>query len=110
MWHLLNPFRHGWISVQLLSHKVVRWLSPPALLGVFLASAGLAADPLYREAFFAQAALYAAAFAGRWVPHRGAAGRLLGLPYHFCVANMAALVGAVYFLRGQRGTLWNPIR
>lgn len=28
----LNPFLYGWFSWQLLSHKLLRWLSPPAFL------------------------------------------------------------------------------
>lgn len=110
MAHLLNPLGRGWVSVQLFSHKVVRWLSPLALVGLFLTSSALAAVPLYRGLFVAQVLLYAAAAAGRWVPHRGLLGRGAGLAYHFCAANAAAVVGAIRFLRGQRGTLWTPIR
>lgn len=110
MSHLLNPLRHGWVSIQLLSHKVVRWLSPLALAVLFAASAALAGESFYRVLFFAQTLLYAAAVAGWWMPHRGVIGRVVGLPYHFCVANAAAVVGAVRFLTGQRGTLWNPVR
>ena len=38
---MLNPFRYGFFSFQLLSHKVLRYLVPELLLGTFCLSLAL---------------------------------------------------------------------
>ena len=40
--HLMNPFAYGFFAVQLLSHKLARWLVPFFLAGALIASAVLA--------------------------------------------------------------------
>ncbi len=35
---LLNPINHPWISFQLFSHKIVRWITPISLIGIIICS------------------------------------------------------------------------
>src|SRR5437667_1622963 len=52
---MLNPFRSGFFAVQLLSHKVMRYLVPFFLMALFAASAILSPSyVLYRILFGAQ--------------------------------------------------------
>ena len=108
---LLNPVRGGFYGVQLLSHKVMRYLVPFFLMGLFASSAVLAPSSLvFRLIFAAQIAGYACP-AIAWVLDRvGIRSRLLAFPQYFMLANLASLIGCYKFLRGQRYASWEPIR
>jgi hypothetical protein len=108
---LLNPLRGGFYAIELLSHKVMRYLVPLFLLVVFFSSAALAPRSLfYAVAFAGQAAFYAAALTG-WVLERaGLRVRLLSLPHYFVLANLAAVIAFYKFARGERYARWEPIR
>jgi cellulose synthase/poly-beta-1,6-N-acetylglucosamine synthase-like glycosyltransferase len=111
MRELLDPFRHGFYSVQLLSHKVLRRLVfvPLAILAV--AAPLLWADgPIYRLATLGQAALYAAAAVGGLVPSRGRFSRIVSIPFFFCMVNAAAAVATLNLLRGKTIESWEPRR
>jgi cellulose synthase/poly-beta-1,6-N-acetylglucosamine synthase-like glycosyltransferase len=108
---LLNPIRSGFYGVQLLSHKVMRYLVPFFLMGLFGSSAVLASGSLFfRLMLAAQIACYACpAFA--WVLDRvGIQSRLLALPQYFLLANLASLIACYQFVRGERYASWEPIR
>jgi cellulose synthase/poly-beta-1,6-N-acetylglucosamine synthase-like glycosyltransferase len=109
---LLNPFRYGFYSVVLFSHKVLRRLLSIALV-VLLASSMVLADShaVYAAAAVGQICFYALAAAGLLARRRGV-GRLkvLYIPFYYCMANTAALVGLIQFLRGKRIALWQPQR
>jgi cellulose synthase/poly-beta-1,6-N-acetylglucosamine synthase-like glycosyltransferase len=108
---MLNPFHSGFYAVQLLSHKVMRYLVPFFLIGVFISSAVLAMRSLtYRTLFVAQLAGYLSP-AIAWVLNRiGVRSRLLALPQYFMLANLASLIACYQFLRGERYARWEPIR
>jgi len=109
---LLNPFRHGFYSVLLFSHKVLRRTAPVLLLvllatGVVLAPRG----PFWLAIGVGQAAAYGLAGLGGLL--RGTPvgrNRLVGTPFYFCVANAAALMALVTFLAGRRIERWQPKR
>jgi cellulose synthase/poly-beta-1,6-N-acetylglucosamine synthase-like glycosyltransferase len=108
---LLNPLRGGFYSVELLSHKVMRYLVPLFLLVAFVSSAALAPRSLfYAAAFAGQAVFYAAALAGWLLERAGARVRLLSLPHYFVLANLAAVIAFYKFARGERYARWEPIR
>ena len=50
---LLMPWKYGWVSLHLLSHKVLRWLVSVFLILLFLASAALYQHPFLPRAVFA---------------------------------------------------------
>ncbi|MDX6528207.1 MAG: hypothetical protein QOH41_497 [Blastocatellia bacterium] len=108
---LLNPVRSGFYGVQLLSHKVMRYLVPFFLMGLFASSAVLASGSFFfRLILAAQVACYACpAFA--WMLDRvGIQSRLLALPQYFLLANLASLIACYQFVRGERYASWEPIR
>jgi cellulose synthase/poly-beta-1,6-N-acetylglucosamine synthase-like glycosyltransferase len=108
---LLNPFRGGFYGVQLLSHKVMRYLVPFFLMGLFVSSAALATGSLIlRLIFAAQIACYACPALAWMLDRVGIRSRLLALPQYFMLANLASLIGCYKFLRGQRYASWEPIR
>jgi cellulose synthase/poly-beta-1,6-N-acetylglucosamine synthase-like glycosyltransferase len=109
---MLNPLRSGFYAVQLISHKVMRYLVPFFLIALFVSSAMLAPRSLfYALAFAAQAGGYLSA-AVAWLLERvgGVQHRLLALPQYFVLANLASLLAWYQFLRGERYAHWEPIR
>lgn len=108
---MLNPLRSGFYGVQLLSHKVMRYLVPFFLMGLFVASAVLApGSPAYRLLLAAQVGGYACP-ALAWMLNRvGIRSRLLAFPQYFMLANLASLIACYQFLRGERYASWEPIR
>ena len=108
---LLNPLRGGFYSVELLSHKVMRYLVPLFLAAALVSSLSLASrSTLYAVAAAAQCAFYAAALFGWLLGRAGLRSRLLALPSYFVLSNAAAVVAFYKFLRGERYARWEPIR
>jgi cellulose synthase/poly-beta-1,6-N-acetylglucosamine synthase-like glycosyltransferase len=118
MRELLDPFRHGFYSVQLFSHKVLRRLAVLPLAAILLATPWLwSSGPFYRAAALAQAAFYAAAALGALLPEGAlravwlrTPAKLLALPVFFCMVNAAAGLAALNVLRGHRIDAWEPQR
>lgn len=107
---LLDPIRHGFYSVVLLSHKVLRRLLPPGLLLLLPTSLVLAPGrPVYQAAAALQLAFCGLAAAG-FLLRDTSAGRsgLLYVPLYYLLSNAAALAGLYRMLRGERITRWDP--
>jgi len=111
--HMLNPFRYGFFAVQLLSHKVIRYLVPElliALLAVHVTIVLTGGEPFYRWLLAGHLAVYAAALIG-WGTHTaGIRLPLLHIPFYFMQVNAAALWALLRYLQGERKTIWTPIR
>jgi cellulose synthase/poly-beta-1,6-N-acetylglucosamine synthase-like glycosyltransferase len=108
---MMNPLRSGFFAVQLISHKVLRYLVPLLLLQCLLASLLLASgSSFYAGALVVQGCLYAAAALGWLLNWLGARASMLAIPYYFVLANLAALVALCKFLSGERYVYWEPTR
>lgn len=106
---LLNVFRHGWVSLQLISHKVLRWMTPLFLLNAWVMSALLATRPGFKAVFIAQTLFYAGSMLLAWAPRRGR-WRILGIPFQLCALHAAVLVGVSELISGKVYTIWRPAR
>jgi cellulose synthase/poly-beta-1,6-N-acetylglucosamine synthase-like glycosyltransferase len=112
---LLNPFRYGFYSFQLVSHKLLRWLAAWPLAILFITALWLwPAGGLYALAALAQLAFYGLA-AVMFIFHerefaRGRLIRRLTIPFYFCLANFAFLLAQIQFLRGRRIDSWEVRR
>jgi cellulose synthase/poly-beta-1,6-N-acetylglucosamine synthase-like glycosyltransferase len=107
--HLLQPWRNGWTSFQLFSHKLLRWMVPVFLILLFAGSAANLDVTLFRLLFAAQVLFYGVCLFNLLIPlHRR--WKLLGIPLFFCTLNAAALVSILEVLRGHKFTTWDPIR
>ncbi|MFC6755259.1 hypothetical protein ACFQEU_17565, partial [Halorubrum tibetense] len=109
MWdmrHLFNPSNYGLFSLQLTSHKLLRYLAFFPLALLFVSSAllsGLA--PIYFLAFIGQLGFYAAA---GYASAAESQNRWLGLANYFCLINIAAAMAFINFLKGEKIVLWKP--
>lgn len=111
---LLNPFRFGWLSVQYISHKVLRWtLAPLALFALIPVSFWLAWQEHHSDIhafyfyFFAfQAFMYLLALVGWVFEKQKIRFKLLFVPYYFTSINYAAILGWFRFLKGKQTVNW----
>ena len=107
---LLGPrlWTSGFYSLELVSHKLLRHLTPLFLVPAFVLSLALAPySRLVGLLLLPQVAVYLLAGLG-WVGKDTPAGgtKLLAVPYWFCFTNAATLVGAVQALSGRRISRW----
>jgi cellulose synthase/poly-beta-1,6-N-acetylglucosamine synthase-like glycosyltransferase len=105
--HALNPFRVGWFAWQLVSHKLLRWLTP--LFGLAAVTAGvLLAMPVVRQRprdtvlpLLGLVLLICATAAGR---------RAIRIGLYGMVLSAAALVGIIKGTLGRVSGTWTPPR
>jgi cellulose synthase/poly-beta-1,6-N-acetylglucosamine synthase-like glycosyltransferase len=107
---LLNPFRYPFVSFQLFSHKILRWLAPVFMVTAFVANAFLLGHWFYNVTFALQALFYLMALLGWIADALGRKSRLLSIPHYFCLVNVASLVSLYKIIRGERVVVWEPIR
>lgn len=109
---LLNPFKYGFYSVILFSHKVLRRLVPVFLILLFVSSLSLSSVNLFfLGATVAQILFYGLAFAGYFLrKNKFGELKLFYIPFFYCLANAAALIAITKLMRGTRIELWQPKR
>ena len=105
---VLNIRQYGLFAMQVISHKLMRWLAPWFFILLFIISA-LIADQgfIYALTFIAQLLFYGIALAAQFLPNLREIG-FIKLIYFFVQVNIALLDAAVKFLAGQRMTTWKP--
>jgi cellulose synthase/poly-beta-1,6-N-acetylglucosamine synthase-like glycosyltransferase len=112
---LLNPFRYGFYSIQIFSHKLLRWSIGWLIIILFIASLSLFQDGIFYKLFLGgQAAFYSIALVAllfrqsrisqQKIP------KLLSIPFYFCLANAAASVAWLQLMRGKRVDVWDSER
>jgi cellulose synthase/poly-beta-1,6-N-acetylglucosamine synthase-like glycosyltransferase len=113
--HMLNPFRYGFFSIQLLSHKVIRYLVPVLLiilmaLHVSIVVIDTPTQFFYKWLLIPHLAVYVAALLG-WLAHSLKI-KIPGIyiPFYFMQANVAAFWAIIRYIQGERKTIWTPIR
>ena len=111
---LLNPIHFGWLSVQYISHKVLRWtIAPIGLFGLFvvnfliiLQGRGTNVPSFYTFFFYLQAFMYLLAALGSVLEHWKIRFKILFVPFYFTAMNYAALRGWIRFLKGRQSVRW----
>ncbi len=108
---IINPLNHPDYAFCVISHKVLRWMSPLWLIGMLVTSGALYALPFYRAVFFVQLGFYGLALLGL-VLRRLSISRLpiLAIPLGVVIANIAFLRGLITFLLGRRLQMHEPAR
>ena len=95
----------------MISHKLLRWISPILAFLALAASAVLAfRGGLWLLPLGAAVAVGVAALAGWILSRSGRPARLLGSPLFFVTINLAFLVGLVRYLGGARLAGWRTER
>jgi cellulose synthase/poly-beta-1,6-N-acetylglucosamine synthase-like glycosyltransferase len=109
---LLDPRRHGFYALQLLTHKVLRRLMAIPLLVIALTSALLWDDgPIYRLAALGQVLIYGLGAIGLALRDRRAGRRpWFAIPAFFLLVNIASLHALWNLITGRRIDRWQPAR
>lgn len=111
MKQLMNPFKHGFVAISLISTRLLRWLSPIFLLLLFISNLALLHGSFYRFTFVLQAGFYLIALAGYLMARRG---RQIIMPFYvplyFCILAWSATAGLVRLFAGDTGQMWQTRR
>jgi cellulose synthase/poly-beta-1,6-N-acetylglucosamine synthase-like glycosyltransferase len=104
-WGTKNIFRYPWHTISLFSHKIGRWLTPFALLALFVSNSFiLDQGGFYVFTWIMQLAFYLLAMLGFFnlkIP-------LAGQVYSFVLVNIAFFIGIIKALTGQIPRSYTP--
>ena len=95
--------------LSLFSHKLLRWVLPFLLIGLFASNLFLLDGVLYQAALAGQIAVYFWATLGFVFRERARRVPLAMLCYYLMAINVAFLVGFVRFLGGRKDTAWQRV-
>lgn len=107
---LLNPLKSGWLACQLWAHKVLRWLTPLWLLGLFFATLALQHRPFFRIFLILQIAAYSLGGIGILLHTRGCSPGVFRLPAYILMTLAASVAGLWGLTTGQKIVTWEPQR
>ena len=112
MRELLDPSRHGFYAIQVLSHKLLRRLSAIPLLVLLIVTPFLwKQGPIYCAAAVAEAVIGGSALVGALLRgSRFASLKVFAVPLFFLVAHAASLAAVLNVIRGRRIDRWDPRR
>ena len=99
---------NGIMWFEFISHKILKWVAPFAMIYVFFANLFLLDTPVYRLLFCLQVVFYLLALSGYL--YKGLRKvHMVYVPYYFCVVNLAALVGFFRFVFQGQKSLWDKV-
>jgi len=108
---MINPLNGGIFSFFLVSHKLMKYLVPFFLVGLFVSSFGLiSSGSIYTVTFVAQCCLFAIVLGYRWKGNTAFPPRFLAFISDFMIINAAVLQGWLKYMRNERTTTWSPTR
>lgn len=112
--HLLNPFRHGMLSFQYISHRVLRWTAAPLSLPLVLVSniwlAATSSSFTYSWSLLCQFTFYGLALCGYCLRDRRISIKGFFVPYYFMVMNFSVYAGFLRYLKGSQAVTWEKAR
>jgi cellulose synthase/poly-beta-1,6-N-acetylglucosamine synthase-like glycosyltransferase len=111
---LLNIFKHGLLSFQYISHRVLRWtLAPVSLPLILLLNLWIALNygitnfnNTYVLLFYAQIIFYILALLGWYLENKAIKIKLLFIPYYFFIMNLAVFLGIKRYFKGSQTVNW----
>lgn len=111
MRRLFNPVRYGFYSLQLASHKLLRWAQCWVLLALLASSVALVGQGgVYGAFLIAQVCFYGLATAGAVLSARGRGApyaSVVAVPFYVCLAYAATLRAWLEVGSGRRVDAWD---
>jgi cellulose synthase/poly-beta-1,6-N-acetylglucosamine synthase-like glycosyltransferase len=99
---VLNPLRFPLTAFGLISHKLLRWLTPFFLAVVLACNTLLALHGQFVFLWGLQAAFYLSALVGWELARKQRPAWVFGYSFSFCLANVGFLLGMVKAFRNQK--------
>lgn len=107
---LFNPFKFGFVSFQLFSHKLLRWLVPVFMITLLVSNLFLAGAAFY-NIFLALQGLFYAAVLAAWLGEKANIKlKLFSIPLYFFTVNVASLISLYKTLKGYKAVTWETVR
>lgn len=108
---MMNPFRYGSYAWMMASHKLVRWLLFPSLLGWLLGPLFLVKSAPWTLVLSAGmiAGLMLAALVINW-PDGRKLPRLVAFPGYIFISIVAGWRAWLHLLRNEKAAVWEPTR
>ncbi len=108
---LFNPVKYPFVSFQLISHKILRWLVPIFAIIIFVANFKLIGTSwLYNALFLGQIIFYCLACIGYFMEKKGVHKKIFYLPLYFCIVNLASLISIFKVLKKENIVVWQTKR
>lgn len=105
---VLNPFKYGWFTFQVVSHKALRWSVPWFLILLLITTLLLNHQGgLYSLAMLGQIIFYGIVGIGYLKPALQSRS-LVKIPLFFVQVNIAIAHATLKFFSGMRMTVWTP--
>jgi cellulose synthase/poly-beta-1,6-N-acetylglucosamine synthase-like glycosyltransferase len=110
MRQLFNPFKYGFVSFQLFSHKVLRWMIPFMLPLLLISNLFLVGQTFYKLSLIIQILFYIGALGGYLLDRMGKKAKLLAIPLYYCVVNAASIAAFFRTIFGKKAIVWTTVR
>ena len=111
---LMNIFRHGIVSFQYVSHRVLRWsITPLALFALLPLNVWLvfvSSGVVYDVLLVAQVIFYLLAYGGYALSKRQIKNKFLYVPYYFTFMNVNVIKGVFYLSRKRGSGTWEKAK
>ena len=109
---VLNPFKFGLFSLEVISHKLLRWLIPFFLIKIAIGSTLLAYSgvPWAQGFYWLEAAFLWLAITGYLKQNQQAISPFFFYPYYFLMVNFYSMVGIFKALLGNIQITWSSPR
>lgn len=111
---LMNVFKHGIVSFQYVSHRVLRWSVTPlalfALLPLNVLLVFMSENPVYGVLLVAQILFYALAYGGYVLSKKQIKNKYLYVPYYFTFMNINVVKGVFYLNKKKGSGTWEKAK
>lgn len=111
---LMNVFKHGIVSFQYISHRVLRWSVTPlalfALLPLNVLLVFVSDNPVYGVLLVAQILFYALAYGGYVLSKKQIKNKYLYVPYYFTFMNINVVKGVFYLNKKKGSGTWEKAK
>lgn len=99
---LLNPLRFPLTALGLVSHRLLRWLTPFFLAIILICNTRLALEGLFITAWSLQIGFYCCACVGWLLTRKQRPAWVFGYAFSFCLANIGFFLGMLKAFRSQK--------
>ncbi|MFY0598793.1 MAG: glycosyltransferase family 2 protein [Cyclobacteriaceae bacterium] len=106
---LLNPFKHGLLTFQYVSHRAIRWtLAPIALFLMLITSTVLitTGSDVYSTLLLGQLGFYGLSVVGYFAEHQKIRLKALFVPFYFTFMNLSVYIGLIKLITGEFNVKW----
>lgn len=107
--HFFNPFKWGRFY-SFFSHKVLRWLGPFFIIGLFVLSFLMRDHMIYKTFFIVQLATMLVPLLDSLLKKLKTDHILIRFISHFYLMNLALLSGFFKYIKGVKNSTWSPTK